>query len=200
MREYRDVVDRDGRIFHDGSEIIDPLVLRFFLRAMQRSDDGRYLVLCQHAALEDGRSGGALEARAAIHPDAGAGGPRSGLFGLAARRRALARLGATVTIRRAPPSQGNHGKISTMKTTIDAAGRLVIPKEIRREAGLKPGVLLEVRLRDGRIEIEPAPLPVKLVRKGKLLVAVPERNVGVLTSETVERTRRALRRERAERF
>jgi AbrB family looped-hinge helix DNA binding protein len=87
-----------------------------------------------------------------------------------------------------------------MKTTIDAAGRLVIPKEIRREAGLKPGVLLEVRLRDGRIEIEPAPLPVKLVRKGRLLIAVPERNVGVLTSETVERTRRALRRERAERF
>ncbi len=87
-----------------------------------------------------------------------------------------------------------------MKTTIDAAGRLVIPKEIRREAGLKPGVVLEVRLRGGRIEIEPAPLPVKLVRKGKLLVAVPERNVGVLTSETVERTRRALRRERAERF
>jgi hypothetical protein len=57
-----------------------------------------------------------------------------------------------------------------------------------------------VRLRDGRIEIEPAPLPVKLVRKGRLLIAVPERNVGVLTSETVERTRRALRRERAERF
>ena len=87
-----------------------------------------------------------------------------------------------------------------MKTTIDAAGRLVIPKEIRREAGLKPGVLLEVRLRGGRIEIEPAPLPVKLVRKGRLLIAVPKRNVGVLTSETVERTRRALRRERAERF
>ena len=98
------------------------------------------------------------------------------------------------------PRPHNHGKINTMKTTIDAAGRLVIPKEIRREAGLKPGVLLEVRLRDGRIEIEPAPLPVKLVRKGRLLIAVPERNVGVLTSETVERTRRALRRERAERF
>ena len=25
MREYRYVVDHDGRIFHDGSEIIDPL-------------------------------------------------------------------------------------------------------------------------------------------------------------------------------
>ena len=75
MREYRYVVDRDGRILHDGSEIIDPLVLRFFLRVMQRSDDGRYLVLCQHAALEDGRSGGTLEARAAVHAGDDAGGP-----------------------------------------------------------------------------------------------------------------------------
>ena len=47
MREYRYVVDREGRIFHDGAEVVDPLVLRFFLRAMQRTPDGRYLVLCQ---------------------------------------------------------------------------------------------------------------------------------------------------------
>ncbi len=47
MREYRYTVDRDGRIFHDGTEIIDPLVLRFFLRAMQQTPDGRYLVICQ---------------------------------------------------------------------------------------------------------------------------------------------------------
>ena len=84
-----------------------------------------------------------------------------------------------------------------MKTTIDPAGRLVIPKEIRREAGLKPGMPLDIRLRDGRIEIEPAPLPVKLVRKGKLLVAVPGTEVAALTTETVERTRRAVRRGRA---
>ncbi len=42
-----------------------------------------------------------------------------------------------------------------MKTTIDAAGRLVIPKKIREEAGLKPGTALDVRVRDGVIEIEP---------------------------------------------
>src|SRR5260370_30626179 len=47
IREYRYEVDRDGRIFHDGTEIIDPAVLRFFLRAMARTDEGRYLVLCQ---------------------------------------------------------------------------------------------------------------------------------------------------------
>jgi len=47
VREYRYVVDSDGRIFHDGSEIIDPPTLRFFLRAMQRTPDGRYLAICQ---------------------------------------------------------------------------------------------------------------------------------------------------------
>jgi hypothetical protein len=46
-REYRYRVNRDGRIFHDGTEIVDPAVLRFFLRAMTRTEDGRCLVLCQ---------------------------------------------------------------------------------------------------------------------------------------------------------
>jgi AbrB family looped-hinge helix DNA binding protein len=83
-----------------------------------------------------------------------------------------------------------------MKTTIDAAGRLVIPKALRRQAGLEPGMRLEVRCRDGRIEIEPEPVPIKLVRKGRWLVAVPERDVGVLTTEMVERTLDELREER----
>ena len=83
-----------------------------------------------------------------------------------------------------------------MKTTMDHAGRLVIPKQIRQAAGLKPGVPLVVRWREGRIEIEPAPLPVRLIRKGKLLVAVPGERAWVLTADTVERTRKTLRRER----
>jgi len=86
-----------------------------------------------------------------------------------------------------------------MKTTIDPAGRLVIPKQIRQEAGLRPGMPLDVRWRAGRIEIEPAPLPVKLVRKGWLLVAVPEKSVATLGTDTVERTRKTLRRERSPR-
>ena len=47
MREYHYQVDRDGGIFHGGTELLDPLVLRFFLRAMRRTPDGRYLVVCQ---------------------------------------------------------------------------------------------------------------------------------------------------------
>ena len=83
-----------------------------------------------------------------------------------------------------------------MKTTIDSAGRLVIPKEIRREAKLVAGTVLQIRWRNGRIEIEPAPVPVKLVRKGKLLVAVPRSEAQPLTSGTVEATRKKLREER----
>ena len=47
MREYWYRVDAEGRVFHDGSEVLDPLTLRFFLRAMTRTPDGRWLVVCQ---------------------------------------------------------------------------------------------------------------------------------------------------------
>ena len=78
-----------------------------------------------------------------------------------------------------------------MKTTIDSAGRLVIPMEIRRQAGIKPGMTLDVRTREGCIEIEPVPLNVKLVRRGRLLVGVPREPVPPLTNEIVEETRRS---------
>ena len=84
-----------------------------------------------------------------------------------------------------------------MKATIDAAGRLVIPKEIRRQAGLRPGTQLDVRWHDGRIEIEPAAMPVRLVQRGRLLVAVSDAAGDALTVETVEETREALACERS---
>jgi AbrB family looped-hinge helix DNA binding protein len=76
---------------------------------------------------------------------------------------------------------------------MDHAGRLVIPSEIRREAGLEPGVPLTVRWREGVIEIEPQPLAVRLTRKGRLLVASPVGRVRPLDAATVERTRAGLR-------
>lgn len=47
MREYRYRVDAEGRVFHDGSEVVDPLTLRFFLLAMTRTPEGRWLAVCQ---------------------------------------------------------------------------------------------------------------------------------------------------------
>jgi len=56
---------------------------------------------------------------------------------------------------------------------------------------------LDVRWHDGRIEIEPGILPVKLEHRDHLLVAVPETDIEELTTQTVEETRRALMGERA---
>lgn len=83
-----------------------------------------------------------------------------------------------------------------MVTTMDRAGRLVIPSDIRREAALEPGTPLEVRLRDGVIEIEPQTVAVEFVKRGRLLVAKPRHAVPVLTAATVERVRQQLRRRR----
>jgi hypothetical protein len=47
MREYTYRVDGEGRVFHDGTEIVDPATLRFFLLALQRTPDDRWLALCQ---------------------------------------------------------------------------------------------------------------------------------------------------------
>jgi hypothetical protein len=46
VREYVYRVDGEGRVFHDGSEIVDAATLRFFLRTMRRAPDGRGLVVC----------------------------------------------------------------------------------------------------------------------------------------------------------
>jgi AbrB family looped-hinge helix DNA binding protein len=80
-----------------------------------------------------------------------------------------------------------------MKTTIDSAGRLVVPKELRRQAQVKPGMPLEIRFREGCIEIEPAPLEINLERRGRLVVAVPRESVTPLTNEIVEESRRRLK-------
>lgn len=83
-----------------------------------------------------------------------------------------------------------------MGTAIDSAGRLVIPKAVRDAAGLRPGMPLEVRFRDGRIEIEPAPVAVEAVDEEGVSVAVAAEPVPVLTVADVTATRDRLRDER----
>jgi hypothetical protein len=48
MREYHYVVNHEGRIIHDGTEIVDPATLRFFMRSIKQTPDGRWLVICQN--------------------------------------------------------------------------------------------------------------------------------------------------------
>jgi AbrB family looped-hinge helix DNA binding protein len=86
---------------------------------------------------------------------------------------------------------------SAMRVTMDASGRLVLPKKIREEAGIEPGMPLEVRVdTDGRIEIEPAHLQVRIAKKGPLHVAVPLERVEPLTTEAVRQTQLTLRERR----
>lgn len=81
-----------------------------------------------------------------------------------------------------------------MHTTIDGAGRVVIPKDLRERLGLSGGRVLEIRERDGRIEIEPAATPMALEVRAGGPVAVPAEELPPLTDEivraTLERTRR----------
>ena len=56
---------------------------------------------------------------------------------------------------------------------------------------------LEVCWEKGAIAITLAPLEVNLERKGRLLVAVPAKDVSRLSADTVERTRRNLQKERS---
>ena len=81
-----------------------------------------------------------------------------------------------------------------MKTTIDAAGRIVVPKPLRLALSLKAGQTLEIRAGDGRIEIEIAPTPMQLKKRGKGMVAVPDSELPALTADAVRETLERIRR------
>jgi AbrB family looped-hinge helix DNA binding protein len=72
-----------------------------------------------------------------------------------------------------------------MKTAIDAAGRVIVPKALRDQLGLSAGRELEIRARDGALIIEPAPTPVALVKRGKRVVAKPKTELPPLTQDDV---------------
>ena len=81
-----------------------------------------------------------------------------------------------------------------MRTTIDSAGRIVVPKPLREALNLKPGQPLEIRVGDGRLEIEAATTPMTLRKRGKDVVAVPEVELPTLTAEEVRDTLERIRR------
>jgi AbrB family looped-hinge helix DNA binding protein len=55
-----------------------------------------------------------------------------------------------------------------MLTTIDSAGRLVVPKPIRERLNLSGGSRVDIIEVDGVIEVRLAPQPVAVDRAGKL--------------------------------
>jgi AbrB family looped-hinge helix DNA binding protein len=74
---------------------------------------------------------------------------------------------------------------SGVKTAIDSAGRVIVPKALRDELGLEPGRKLEISARDGALVIEPVPTKVALVRRGKGVIAKPSTPLPKLTQQEV---------------
>lgn len=60
-----------------------------------------------------------------------------------------------------------------MRTTMDKAGRLVVPKALREELGLRDGGEVELVQRDGIVELSPVPVEVRVEQReyGPVLVA-----------------------------
>jgi AbrB family looped-hinge helix DNA binding protein len=81
-----------------------------------------------------------------------------------------------------------------MRTAIDAAGRIVIPKSLRDSLGLTAGQPLEIVERDGRLEIEPAPTPMRLIGEGDDVTAVADVEMPLLTADIVRETLERMRR------
>lgn len=82
-----------------------------------------------------------------------------------------------------------------MQTTIDAAGRIVVPKPMRDAMGLGPGQLIDIVLTDGRLEIEVAPTAAAVGAEGGLPIIRPVDQPDVsLDDDTVRATIEATRR------
>ena len=81
-----------------------------------------------------------------------------------------------------------------MRTTIDAAGRIVVPKSIREAMGLTARQEVDIVFTDGRILIEFAPLKVHIEKRGRIPVIVPDEEVPPLSEDVVRETLEAIRR------
>lgn len=81
-----------------------------------------------------------------------------------------------------------------MSTTIDAGGRVVIPKHLREATGLVPGARLDIVVRDGLIVLVPVASKIALVERDGGLVAEADEEMPTLTAEAVREVLEATRR------
>jgi AbrB family looped-hinge helix DNA binding protein len=72
-----------------------------------------------------------------------------------------------------------------MTVTIDRAGRIVIPKAIRDREGLVAGTELNLRVDNGKIELEALYQPARLERRHGMLVFVPPPSAPTITLDMV---------------
>jgi AbrB family looped-hinge helix DNA binding protein len=81
-----------------------------------------------------------------------------------------------------------------MRVAIDAAGRLVVPKALRDDLGIRGPTELEAEARDGVIELAVADIPARIEeRDGVPVVVAEEPRVPLTTDEVraaIDRVRR----------
>ena len=81
-----------------------------------------------------------------------------------------------------------------MRTTIDGAGRIVVPKSLRDAMRFEAGQQIDIVYTDGRLEIEVAPTAARVVADDAGVRLVPDEPLPPLTDDEVrdalEQTRR----------
>ena len=81
-----------------------------------------------------------------------------------------------------------------MKTTIDAAGRIIVPKAVREALRLTAGQQLDIVVADGTIEIQIPITPMALVETASGPVAAADVPLPVLTTDVVRDVLESARR------
>lgn len=70
----------------------------------------------------------------------------------------------------------------------------MVPKALRDQLQLDGGTPLEIRVRDGRLEVEPVATPMRLEHRGKGLVATTDLPLPKLDADTVRAVTESLRK------
>ena len=81
-----------------------------------------------------------------------------------------------------------------MRTTIDSAGRVVVPKSLREAMGLTAGREIDVVFADGRLEIELAPADLEVDTSESVPVLRPRESLPPLTDEDIRAALDSVRR------
>lgn len=72
-----------------------------------------------------------------------------------------------------------------MRTTMDAAGRVVIPKALREAIGLGDGGEVDIELTDGALIVTPPTVSKRVVDRNGRATIVPDEDVPPLTDDVV---------------
>jgi AbrB family looped-hinge helix DNA binding protein len=81
-----------------------------------------------------------------------------------------------------------------MRATIDAGGRIVVPKDVRERLGLLPGHLVDLIEVDGHLEVAPTATPITIVEREGRFIAVPQEPLAPMTADDVRAALEGVRR------